>query len=430
MAAAYAVAPAAVAMITTGLLLTGQWPESHGLLLVGGGWVLTLLLTVFLTNHITETLREREVALRRQHRQTRSILDTAADGIITVDDRGELRSVNPAAERIFGCEPGAMVGRTITDLFRGEERETADAMVQRLRIEPGAARSSEWAELTGRRCDGSILQLEVAFTEVRLGGRRIFTGVVRDISEHKRAEAELRSLNEELTRQQQALIQHEKLAAMGQMAAGVAHEISNPLANMDSMLQLLERQPERVSVESLGTLRSQIERIRRTIHQMRYFAHPHEVCWEYASIDTVVRDALEMVRFDHRIRGVEVVRDLKAETASIRMMPHAIEQVVINLVINALDALEGCKEPQLVVRTRSNANSCTVEVLDNGHGIESGDLERIFEPFFTTKAVGQGTGLGLSISYSLIEKHGGELLVESTPGEGTTFTIHLPKSAE
>jgi two-component system NtrC family sensor kinase len=140
----------------------------------------------------------------------------------------------------------------------------------------------------------------------------------------------------------------------------------------------------------------------------------------------VVWDAMEMVRFDHRIRGVEVVRDLAADAASIRMMPHAIEQVVINLVLNALDALEGQAQPRLIVRTRSNADHCLIEVSDNGSGIGPDDLERIFEPFFTTKPVGQGTGLGLSISYSLIEKHGGAMTVESTLGRGTSFTIRLP----
>jgi two-component system sensor kinase FixL len=428
--AAYAVAPAAVCMVAIGLALTGQWPDAHAPMLLGGGWVLTLLLTVFLTNHITESLREREAALRRQHRQTRSILDTAADGIITVDERGVLRSANPAAEQMFGGPADRMIGQPITNLLQALDAESAESMMQRLIVESAGRRTSEWAELTGRRHDGSPFPLEIAFTEVRLGGERSFTGVIRDISEHKRAEAELRSLNDELRRQQQVLVQHEKMAAMGQMAAGVAHEISNPLANMDSMLQLLERQPERVSVESLSTLRSQIERIRRTIHQMRFFAHPHEDCWEHAAIDSVVWNALEMVRFDHRIRGVEVIRDFTADCASVRMMPHAIEQVLVNLVLNALDALDGSTSPRLDIRTRSDTDACIIEIADNGRGIEPAHLDRIFEPFFTTKPVGQGTGLGLSISFSLIQKHGGEMTVQSTVGQGTTFTIRLPNETD
>jgi two-component system NtrC family sensor kinase len=112
------------------------------------------------------------------------------------------------------------------------------------------------------------------------------------------------------------------------------------------------------------------------------------------------------------------------------MMPHAIEQVMVNLVLNALDALDGSTGPRLEIRTRSDADACIIEIADNGRGIEPAHLDRIFEPFFTTKPVGQGTGLGLSISFSLIQKHGGEMTVQSTVGQGTTFTIRLPNETD
>jgi PAS domain S-box-containing protein len=423
----YLGAPVAIGMLAIGLLATDQWPTDHPTVVLAAGWMLTLFLTVYLANHITGTLRDRETALRRHHRRTRSILDTAAEGIITVDGDGVIDSVNPAAERMFGMRAPDLVGRPFTALIPELESDAPARAIERLLVRPEAAVNRR-EQMHARHEDGSVFPVELAFTAVPLGERRAYTGVVRDISEHKRAQAELRALNEELRRQQAALVQHEKLTAMGQMAAGVAHEISNPLANMDSILQLLDRHPERLDDLSLEKLREQVARIRRTIHQMRYFAHPDDECWETASINEIVEQSLEMVRFDHRIRSVEVVRELAAEPDRVRLMPHALQQVMVNLVLNALDAVQGVDGARLIVRTRAANGVNTIEVEDNGRGIEPGDLDRIFEPFFTTKPVGQGTGLGLSISYSLVERHGGTIAVDSTLGSGTRFSIDLPKS--
>jgi two-component system NtrC family sensor kinase len=254
----------------------------------------------------------------------------------------------------------------------------------------------------------------------------MFTAVIRDITERVEAMAELQALNKELKRQQEALIQHEKMAAMGQMAAGVAHEISNPLANIHGVLQLVERYPDRMTADVIDSLREQAKRIDRIIRQMAYFAHPAETCWELTPINELVEQSLGMIRFDHRIRQVELVRNLSPTAGEASLMRHALHQVLVNIIINALDAVTGRPEPRLELATRREEKWCVIEISDNGRGIKPENLERIFEPFFTTKPVGEGTGLGLSISYSLIERHGGRFEVESTVGEGTTFSIRLP----
>ena len=227
-------------------------------------------------------------------------------------------------------------------------------------------------------------------------------------------------------RQQRALVQHEKMVALGQMAAGISHEIANPLASMDGVLQLLQRKPEKMNAESVATLREQVERITRIIQQMKEFAHPDETQQQTVPLNGVVEQTLKMLNFDHRVRRVKVEMTLAPDVGLVPVFPQALEQVLLNLMINALDAMADVREPQLTIRTEYRAGLCIIEVGDNGHGIRPEHRRRLFEPFFTTKPPGKGTGLGLSISYSLVRKMGGEITVRSEPDRGSTFTVQLP----
>ncbi len=427
---AYLCAGLAIAMVASGLMLSGQWPTSDADLMIGTGWGVTLVLTAFLTNHITAALRDREGRIRNQRGYLQAILDTAADGIVTVDAAGVIQTVNPAAERIFGYEADELIGENIKlvmpEPFRSEhDGYLADYLKTGESVIIGVGR-----EVVGRRKNGETFPLDAAVSEVPFQSRRHFTGLVRDITARKAAEEELLRLNERLKRQQDALIQSEKMSAMGQMAAGVAHEISNPLASMDSLLQLIKRTPDRFNEQTIDTLREQIDRIRVIIRQMTDFAHRDESDWETAPLNTVVEGALDMVRFDHRLRDVGINRQFDPAVGSMRLIPQAIQQVVVNLLLNALDALQDADQPTLDVRTGQDATGdhVTIEIEDNGIGIPDDALRHIFEPFFTTKPVGKGTGLGLSISYALIQQHAGDIDVVSEPGKGTSFTIRLPRA--
>jgi len=232
-----------------------------------------------------------------------------------------------------------------------------------------------------------------------------------------------------LRRQQQTMIQHEKMVAVGQMAAGVAHEIANPLASMDSLLELMQRHPERDRPDRVASLREQARRIQQIVHQMTTFAHPGEALGQPKGVNEVIETALAMMQFDARLKKVRVEKQLAPEAGSLRIESRSVEQVLVNLMMNALDAMEGQPEPRLEIRSARDGKGWLIEVADNGHGIAQEHLERLFEPFFTTKPVGKGTGLGLAISYSLIRKLGGHIDVRSEKGRGATFTIHLPAPA-
>jgi signal transduction histidine kinase len=254
--------------------------------------------------------------------------------------------------------------------------------------------------------------------------------ITQRLHEHRgkliRRNRRIRKMARVLKRQQRAMVQQEKMAAAGRMAAGVAHEIANPLASMDSLLQLMQRKPEKLKADVVGTLREQVARIAAIVRQMTTFAHPGEGELRVASINDVVTKALDVLRFDTRMKRTKLERQLSPDVPAVQINPDAVEQVVINLTVNALDAMADVPEPKLAVRTACASGSCTIVIEDNGHGIKPEHRKRLFEPFFTTKPVGKGTGLGLSISYSLIKQQRGDIKVESEPGKGTRFTIRLP----
>lgn len=304
-AMAFAVCGTAIALLQGALALTGQWPRDAKSQLIGVGWGLTLLATVYLANRITRSLHAQERRLLRRHRRIR-------------------------------------------------------AMAVRLR------------------------------------------------------------------RQQQALVQQEKMVALGQMAAGVAHEVANPLASMDGLLQLLERRPDRITPENLLRLREQIARIHQIVRQLTTFSHPGDAVWQTGSINDAVTRVLNVLRFDSRLYGVTVNCELDPQLPPCQLQPTSFDQVLVNLVVNALDALESSPQRILTIRTTTVEGLCRLEIHDTGVGIAPEHLRRLFEPFFTTKPVGKGTGLGLSISYSLVRKHGGTIRVQSQLGQGTTFIISLP----
>jgi len=261
----------------------------------------------------------------------------------------------------------------------------------------------------------------VSSSLVEFEGKPAALGTATDVTDHKRAEAELR-------RQAAALAQTEKLAAMGSLLAGVAHELNNPLGVIAGQTELLRRSLEGEPAGRAAKIATAADRCARIVRNFLALARQRPTERGWASLKQVVEEALELVAYSLTSAGIEVVTDHAAELPRLWADPHQLHQVVVNLITNAQHALLRRPSPRRLVLTlgRRDADRVFLEIADNGPGIPAAVVARVFEPFFTTKSPGEGTGLGLSLCRGIIESHGGTINLESTPGEGTLLRIELP----
>ncbi len=241
--------------------------------------------------------------------------------------------------------------------------------------------------------------------------------------------AELRAREDALRHAQAQLIQSEKMAAFGQLGAGIAHEIKNPLAGVLGLVQLTSRTlpNEDPNKAALATIEKETKRCRTIIDHLLRFARPEKVAREPVALSAVVADAVALTRHTMSTHGIELRIDVPETLPKIHASANQIQQVLMNLVMNAEQAMEERGRGVVnVAATRGADNFVEIRVSDDGPGIPKPTMERIFEPFFTTKPAGKGTGLGLSVSFGIIRDHGGTIRVESEPGRGATFVIRLP----
>lgn len=239
---------------------------------------------------------------------------------------------------------------------------------------------------------------------------------------------ELRELSERLQKHQGEMAQHEKMVAVGTMAAGVAHEIGNPLAGISAIVQLLQRRTEDDKDRGhLESLHEQVDRITKIVRELLEFARPDAGEKLPVDLDEVVEQTVRMVGYSHRARHatIESVRNL--ELPAVRLESHQFQQVLINILLNALDAVQDrAGRPRIAVERAVEEGWVSVRVTDEGVGMTPDQVRQAFEPFYTTKPPGEGTGLGLAVSYGLVEQQSGRIKIDSEPGEGTTVTVSFP----
>ena len=259
--------------------------------------------------------------------------------------------------------------------------------------------------------------------------------VAEDLTEHLSLEHKLRERNRELYtisealgKNQKKLAEREKMFVLGTMAAGVAHEIGNPLACLSAISQLLKRRsPSSEDRNHLDTLEQQVQRIAKIVRELLEFARPQTGQWAWTDLGKLIEQTIKMLRYSHRSRHAEIVCVENTTLPKVRVMPHQFQQVLINLLLNALDAVKGLEgTPIVTVESSVENNWVSVRVSDQGAGMTEEQVNQAFEPFYTTKAPGEGSGLGLAVSYRLIEQHGGRIEIESSPGEGTVVTVLFP----
>jgi signal transduction histidine kinase len=221
------------------------------------------------------------------------------------------------------------------------------------------------------------------------------------------------------------LVEKEKMVALGQIAAGVAHEVGNPLSSISSIVQMLKRTNlEGATRTELDLIDTHVARITAIVRQMGRLARPARDTWEPLDVGEIIREAVRLISYDPRAESVEITCDCPPSLPRTYGLRDQLQQVFINLSLNALDAMP--RGGTLQLSAQPQRGSIVVRVADSGSGICPDTGRRVFEPFVTTKEPGLGTGLGLAVSYGIVQKHGGTIDFESSVGEGTVFTVELP----
>ena len=341
------------------------------------------------------------------------IFDTSIDSIITIDPRGIIETVNRAAIQAFGYAESDMVGRNVSMLMPEPYARQHDDYLARY-LATGVARIiGIGREVECRRKDGTIFPGDLAVTRAQVGGRTIFVGSIRDQTERRTAERRVMAA--------------EQLAAVGTLVAGLAHEIGTPMGVIQGHARLLEKAVQGEKAKwRLTTIQEQIARISRIIQSLLNMARPKATERVEVDLGSLLETTLSFLQEKLHRNRVRVIRDL-APTPSITGDPERLQQLLLNLFLNAVDAMQDGGE--LRIRLAPNGSGgASIWIGDTGVGIPANELDRIFDAFHTTKEAGKGNGLGLTVARRIVADHHGTLAVESVVGEGTEFQIQLPKS--
>lgn len=405
-------------------------------------------------------LAEERVA--QSERRYRQLTEATLDAIVLTDEKDRILLFNPAAERMFGYRSQEVVGTAASFLASDELRSARAEVMQRFLKSREAHAIGSTREMVARHKDGSEIAVEVALSVFSLAdtargadraGPVHFLAAIRDVTER--------------TKMRATLVRNEKMASIGLLSAGMAHEINNPLSFVSNNLVVLQRDclalfelvdeldknrdrlhkadPELAQAwqekaddidldylrEHLGRLltrtRDGVDRVTRIIHSLRGMARTDSPRRQETDLTDIINSSLEILHGKYKRFGIEVVQEHDG-IPRVPCVSTQISQVVLNLLVNAFQAVEcyRIEGGKIWVRTRRSQGCLVLEVADNGVGIPPENHARIFDPFFTTKEVGEGTGLGLSISHHIIAGHDGRVEVESSPGAGACFRIYLP----
>ncbi|MCX7584773.1 PAS domain S-box protein [Phenylobacterium sp. 58.2.17] len=368
----------------------------------------------------------RDLAAREAHLS--SILDTVPDAMILIDEQGTMQSFSSAAEHMFGWTAAEALGRNVNLLMPPPHREAHDGYLERYYRTHERRIIGLGRVVVGLRKDGSTFPMELSVGEMRTADGRFFTGFVRDLTERHRTEARLKELQSEL-------VHISRLTALGEMASALAHELNQPLSAIANYLRgsvrLLASDPiprERLS-EALDKANEQTLRAGQIIRRLRDFVARGETERRVESLPKLIEEAGALALVGAKEHGVRVSFDLDPAVNLVLADKVQVQQVILNLIRNAIDAMDEAPRRELRILTRpADDQLAQVTVADTGPGISPEVAEQLFQPFITTKR--HGMGVGLSISRTIVEAHGGRIWVETTPGGGATFHFTLRSVAD
>ncbi len=364
----------------------------------------------------------------RREAEILAILDTAVDAIVTIDESGRVETFNKAAMNLFGFSQEEIVGRSVNLLMPEPHRSRHDEYMRRY-METGEKRIiGIGRELEAQTKSGRRIPIYLAVSEILLQGRRRFTGIIRDVTEQ-------RATREALTEQREKLAHVGRLSIMGEMTASIAHEINQPLTAISmyaqSSLKLVQRGDPDLDklAAALDKLNTQSLRAGAIIERIQRFARAQESQRELVNINDLIRDLVKLAEGDARLHDVSITFDLAEGLPPVYCDPVQIQQVALNLIRNAIDAMKDidCENGNTMAITSRALPDGQVEVAvsDQGPGVAEDQKNLLFKPFHTTKK--EGMGMGLSICRTIVAEHGGVLSYRNNPDVGATFYFTLPR---
>ncbi|WP_127142805.1 PAS domain S-box protein [Pelagibacterium montanilacus] len=367
-----------------------------------------------------------DATLAGQAAKLRAILESAVDAILTIDANGSIRTVNPAAERLFGYTQDEFLGRNVHFLMPEPYHSEHDEYLRAYRSTGRRKIIGIGREVVGRRADGSHFPIHLAVSEFEIDGETQFAGIIRDLSDHKETELALREV--------------QKMEAMGQLTGGIAHDFNNLLTVIIGNLEMLDMRLKEESHRELANEALEAAEVgSRLTARLLAFARRSHLEPKSVNLNTFVLDLTDML---HRTLGETILLSsaLSPSLWTVRADASQIESAIVNLAVNARDAMPD--GGRLVIETANvefdddgseglaAGEYVRLSVSDTGSGMPPAVLERAFEPFFTTKEKGQGTGLGLSMIYGFARQSRGHAAIYSELGQGTTVSLYLPRHRE
>jgi two-component system, LuxR family, sensor kinase FixL len=353
----------------------------------------------------------------------RSILETIPDAMVVIDHLGIVQSFSATAERLFGYSTAEICGQNVKLLMPSPYREQHDGYLKRYQTTGERRIIGIGRVVVGLRKDGSTFPMELSVGEVNQDGRQLFTGFVRDLTERQQTDRRLQEL-------QDGLLHVSRLRAMGQMAAALAHELNQPLtatANyVRAALRLLDQaDPDIARVRQAMELAvQQTLRSGEIIRRLRAFVARGEVSRQPENVAKLIEEASALALVGAKEHGIKVMISSNPDLPSVVADRVQIQQVLLNLIRNAMEAMEDCEVRELSVGTVVDDTNVLISVADTGSGIPPEIEAKLFQPFVTTKP--EGMGIGLSVCRTIVEAHGGRLWIESNEGGGSVFRFSLP----
>jgi two-component system sensor kinase FixL len=373
-------------------------------------------------------LRSTEAAEALRHLEEReahlqSILDTVPDAMVVIDENSAILSFSAAAERLFGWTAAEALGRDVSVLMPSPYREQHAAYVERYQTTGERRIIGIGRVVVGERKDGSTFPMELSVGEVRSGDQRLFTGFARDLTERQTTERRLQDMQTEL-------VHVSRLTALGEMASALAHELNQPLSAIANYVKGCERllkvdPPDKEKIRgALSSAAEQALRAGHIIRRLRDFVAKGEAERRIESLPKLLEEAGALAMIGAKERGVHLRFDISRQVELVLADKVQVQQVVLNLMRNAIDAMEDSPRRELIVAARPiEDDMADISVSDTGPGISPEFAEHLFQPFMTTKATGMG--VGLSISRTIVEAHGGRIWAEPRKGGGTVFHFTL-----